>query len=67
MNVVARAVAFVEVLVAAQVEQVELVDQAVAFQQVDGAVDRDAMRRADRVFARARGWRPRPGGARRCP
>ncbi len=40
MDVIARAVAFVEVAVAAQVQEVELVDQAVAFQQVDGSVDR---------------------------
>ena len=43
MDVIARAVAFVEVLVAAQVEQVELVDQAVALEHVQGAVDGDAM------------------------
>ncbi len=43
VDVIARAVAFVEVLVAAQVEQVELVDQAVALQQIEGAVDGDAM------------------------
>jgi hypothetical protein len=39
---VAWPVAFVEMTVAAKVEQVELVDQAVAFQQIDRAVDRDA-------------------------
>ena len=43
MDVIARAVAFVEVLVAAQVEQVELVDQAVALEQVEGAVDGHAV------------------------
>ncbi len=43
VDVVAGAVAFVEVLVAAQVEQVKLVNQAVAFEQIDGAVDGHAM------------------------
>ena len=43
MDVIAGAVAFVEMLVAAQVEQVELVDQAVALEQIEGAVDGDAM------------------------
>src|SRR5580704_2709025 len=43
VDVIARAVAFVEVLVAAQVEKVQLVDQAVAFEKVDGAVDGDAV------------------------
>ena len=42
MDVVARAVAFVEVAVTAQVEQIELVDQAVALQQVNRAIDRYA-------------------------
>jgi hypothetical protein len=41
--VIARAMAFVEVLVAAQVQEVELVDQAVAFEQVERAVDGHAM------------------------
>jgi hypothetical protein len=39
---VARPVAFVEMTVAAKVQQVELVNQAVAFQQIDGAIDGDA-------------------------
>ena len=42
VNMVARAVALVEVAVAAKVEQIELVDQAVALQQIDRAVDSDA-------------------------
>jgi hypothetical protein len=42
VDVVARTVAFVKVAIAAQVEQIELVDQPVAFQQVDGAIDGDA-------------------------
>jgi hypothetical protein len=42
VNVIARAVAFVIVAMAAQVKQVEFVDQAVVFQQVHGAIDRDA-------------------------
>lgn len=41
MDVVARTVRFVIVAVAAQVEQVQLVDQAFFFQQVNGAVDGD--------------------------
>lgn len=43
VDVIAGPVAFVEMLAAAQVEQVELVDEAVAFEQIDGAVDRHAV------------------------
>ena len=43
MDVVARAVAFVEVLVTAQVQQVELIDEAVALEQVEGSIDSDAV------------------------
>ncbi len=43
VDVVAQAVAFVKVLVAAEVQQVELIDEAVALQQIEGAVDGDAM------------------------
>jgi hypothetical protein len=43
VNVIARAVAFVKMLIAAQVQQVQLIDQSVAFQQVERAVNRDAM------------------------
>ena len=43
MDVVAGTVAFVEVLVAAEVQEVELVDEAVALEQIEGAVDGDAM------------------------
>ena len=39
MNVIARAVAFVEVAVTAEMEQIELVDQAVALEQINRAVD----------------------------
>ena len=42
MDVVARAVAFVVVAIAAQVQQVEFVDEALAFQQVERAIDGDA-------------------------
>ena len=42
VNVVARAVAFVEVPVAAKVKQVELVDEPMAFQQIDRAIDGNA-------------------------
>lgn len=39
MNVVARAVAFVKMLVAAQVEEVEFVNQAIALEQIQSSVD----------------------------
>jgi len=39
VDVVARAVGFVVVTVAAEVEEVELVDEALFFEEVDGAVD----------------------------
>ena len=39
---VARAVAFVEVAIATQVEQIEFVNQALAFEQVERAIDGDA-------------------------
>jgi hypothetical protein len=41
VDVVARAVCFVVVAVAAEVEEVELVDEAFFFEEVDGAVDGD--------------------------
>ncbi len=43
VDVISGAVAFVEMLVAAQVEKIELVDQTVAFQKIDGAVDGHAV------------------------
>ena len=43
MNVIPRAMAFVKMLVAPQVQQVEFVNQAVAFEQIQGSVDRDAV------------------------
>jgi hypothetical protein len=43
VDVIAGAVAFIEMLVATQVQQIEFIDQAVAFQQIDGAVDGHAM------------------------
>ena len=39
---IARAVAFVEVAVATQVEQIEFVNQTLAFEQVERAIDGDA-------------------------
>ena len=39
MNVVAGAVAFVEVAIAAEMEEVEFVNEAVAFQEIYGAID----------------------------
>jgi len=41
VDVVAGAVGFVVVAVAAEVEKIELVDQAFFFQQINGAVDGD--------------------------
>ena len=41
VDVVARTVAFVEMAIAAEVQEIELVDQPVLFEQVDGAVDGD--------------------------
>jgi hypothetical protein len=43
VDVVTGTMAFVEVLISAQVEQVELVDQAVALEQIDGPVDGHAV------------------------
>ncbi len=43
VNVVARAVAFVEVLVAAQVKQVQFIDQTAALEQIHRAIYRYAM------------------------
>jgi len=43
VNVVARAVTLVEMLVATKMEQVELVDQTVAFEQINGAVNGHAV------------------------
>jgi hypothetical protein len=42
VDVVARAVAFVEMSIAAEVEKVELVNQAVAFQKIECAIHGDA-------------------------
>ena len=43
VDVVARAVTFVEVLVSAQVQEVELIDEAVALEQIKSSVDGDTM------------------------
>jgi hypothetical protein len=43
MDVVAGTVAFVVVLVTVDVEQIEFIDQAVFFEQIERAVDGDAM------------------------
>lgn len=40
---VARAVAFVEMLVATEVQEIEFVDEAVALEQVESAINRDSM------------------------
>jgi hypothetical protein len=41
MNVIARAVGFVIVAIAAEVEEVEFIDEALALEEIDGAVDGD--------------------------
>ena len=41
VNVVARAMSFVVVAIAAKMEEIELVDEAFFFEQVDGAVNGD--------------------------
>jgi hypothetical protein len=43
MDVIARAVSFVVVAVAAKVKEIELVNQTLFFEEVDGAVDGDEM------------------------
>ncbi len=43
MNVVARAVTLVEVLVAAQMQQIELIDQAIPLEHVHCAIHGDAV------------------------
>jgi len=43
MDMVARAVGFVVVAVAAEVEEIELVDETFLFEEVDGSVDGDQM------------------------
>ena len=43
MDVVARAMALVEMLVAAKVQEIEFVDEAVALEQVESAINRDTM------------------------
>jgi len=42
MDMIARAVAFVEMAVAAKMQEIEFVNQALALQQVDRAIDGDA-------------------------
>ena len=43
VDVVARAVSFVVVAIAAEMEKIELVDETFFFEQVDGAIDGDEM------------------------
>ena len=43
MDVVARAMAFVEVLVTPEVQEIEFVDQAVALEQIESAINSDTM------------------------
>jgi hypothetical protein len=42
VDVVARAVAFVEMAIAAEMQEIELVDEAVAFEEIESAIDGDA-------------------------
>jgi len=53
------------VLVAAEVQQVELIDEAVAFSANRGAVDGDTMNAGIDFWARSR-IAQRPNGVRRC-
>jgi len=41
VNVIAGAVAFVVVTIASEVEEIEFVDEALFFQEIDGAIDGD--------------------------
>jgi hypothetical protein len=43
VNVIARAVGFVIMLIAAKMKQIEFVDQAMALQKIESAIDGDAM------------------------
>jgi len=43
VNVVARAVGFVIMLIAAEMQEIEFVDQAMALQEIEGAIDGDTM------------------------
>jgi len=43
VNVVARTVGFVVMLIAPEVQEIEFVDQAMALQEIEGAIDGDAM------------------------
>jgi hypothetical protein len=43
MNVISRPMAFIIVLITAKMKEVELVNQAVALEEVDGAIHRDPM------------------------
>ena len=43
VDVIARAVGFVVMLIAAEMQEVEFVDQAMALQEIEGAIDGDAM------------------------
>jgi hypothetical protein len=43
VDVIARAVGFVIVLIAAEMQQIEFVDQAMALQEIERAIDGDAM------------------------
>jgi hypothetical protein len=43
VDVVARAVGFVIMLIAAEMQEIEFVDQAMALQEIERAIDRDAM------------------------
>jgi hypothetical protein len=43
VNVIARAVGFVIMLIAAKMKKIEFIDQAMALQKIERAIDRDAM------------------------
>jgi hypothetical protein len=43
VDVIARSMGFVVMLIAAEMEEIEFVDQAMALQEIEGAIDSDAM------------------------
>ena len=54
VDMVARAVALVKVTVATKVKKIEFVNQALAFQQIEGSIDGDASDPGSIFWARSR-------------
>ena len=67
MNVIAQAVAFVIVLIAADVEQVKLVNQSDTLEHIERAIDGDAVDVRDQFSGRDRELLRRPDADRRYP